>query len=88
MKVTPIVPGEISLLAIGYKYNSRRVLGFIATEGAGINETGDPYLSCFPEIYYNVSICPIVHDKFPGRYFKACNAIEKCNMMRKYDLEI
>ena len=31
MKSTPIVTGERPLLAIGYKYNSRKVLGFIAT---------------------------------------------------------
>ena len=47
---TPRFPGEIPLLAIGYKYNSRKVLGFIATEVAGITEPGYPYLSRFPEI--------------------------------------
>ena len=30
MKITPRVPGGIPLIAIGYKYNSRKVLGFIA----------------------------------------------------------
>ena len=48
MKSTPRVPGGRSLLAIGYKYNSRKVLGFIATEGAGSNASGDPYLFRFP----------------------------------------
>ena len=43
LKSTPIFPGERTLLAIGYKYNSRKVLGFIATEGAGSTEPGDPY---------------------------------------------
>ena len=47
MKITPIVPGGRPLLAIGYKYNSRNVLGFIANEGDGSNEQGDPYLSYF-----------------------------------------
>ena len=42
LKSTPIFPGENPLLAIGYKYKSRKVLGFIATEGAGSNEPGDP----------------------------------------------
>ena len=35
MKSTPIVPGGIPLIKIGYKYNYRKVLGFIATEGDG-----------------------------------------------------
>ena len=56
---TPKFTGERPLLAIGYKYNSRKVLGFTATEGSGITETGDPYLSHFPDIFSNVSVCPV-----------------------------
>ena len=42
MKSTPIFPGGITLLAIGYKYNYWKVLGFIANEGDGSTEPGDP----------------------------------------------
>ena len=59
LKITPRFPDERPLLAIGYKYNSRKFLGFIATEGAGSTEPSYPYLSCFPDIYYNVSIRPV-----------------------------
>ena len=59
LKSTPRSPGERPLLAIGYKFNSRKVLGFIATKGAGSIEPGDPYLSCFPDINSNVSVCPV-----------------------------
>ena len=45
MKITPIFPGELPILDIGYKYNSRKILGFIATEGGGSTESGDPCLS-------------------------------------------
>ena len=51
MKSNPRFPVDRPLLAIGYKYNSRKVLGFISTEGAGSTEPGDPYLSCFPDIF-------------------------------------
>ena len=62
MKITPRVSGGRPLLTIGYKYNYRKVLGFISTEGSGITEPGDPYLSRFPHIFYsNVSVCPVVH---------------------------
>ena len=81
MKITTIFPGEIPLLAIGYKYNSRKVLGFIATEGAGSTEPGDPYLSHFPEIFSNVSVRPVVRPQFIGSYFNACNAIVNHNML-------
>ena len=86
LKSTPRFPGEITLLDIGYKYNSGKVLGFIATEGSGSTEPGDPYLSRFPEIYYNVSVCPFVHPHLLCRYFNVCNAIDNHNRMRQSDL--
>ena len=79
-------PGERSLLDIGYKYNSRKVLGFIVTEGAGSTEPGDPCLSRFPDIYSNVSVRPVVRPHLLGRYFNACNAIDSHNRMRQYDI--
>ena len=86
MKSNPIVPSVRPLLDIGYKYSSRKVLGFIATEGAGSTEPGDPYLSLFPDIYSNVSVLPVVCPHLLGRYFNACNAIYNHNRMRQYDL--
>ena len=86
MKSTPRFPGEIPLLAIGYKYNYRKVIGFIATEGSGSTEPGDPYLSHFPDIYCNISVRPVVLPHFLGRYFNACNAIDNHNMMWQSDL--
>ena len=37
MKSTTRVPGDILIMSIGYKYNFRKVLGFIATGGGGWN---------------------------------------------------
>ena len=51
MRSTPKVPGGISLLEIGYKYNYKKVLRLVATKRDRSNEQGDPYLSRFPEIY-------------------------------------
>ena len=85
---TPIVPGGKTLLDIGYKYKSRKVLGFIATEESGSTEPGDPYLSCFPDFYFNVSVRPVVHTHFLGRYLNACNAIDNHNRMRQSDIAL
>ena len=68
---TTRVPGGRPLMAIVYKYNYRKVLGFIYTEGAGSTEPGDPYLSLFPDIYSNVSDRPIVRPHLLGRHFNA-----------------
>ena len=43
------------------------------TKGAVSTEPGDPYLSRFLDIYYNVSVHPIVHPHLLGSYFNACN---------------
>ena len=86
LKSTPRFTGEIPLLAIGYKYNYRKVLVFISTEGAGSNEPGDPYLSRFPDIYSNVSVRPVVSPHLLGRYFNSCNAIYNHNRMQKSDI--
>ena len=74
LRSTPRFPGESRLLAIGYKYNSRKVLRFIATEGSRSTEPGDTYLSRFPDIYYNVSVRPVFCPHFLGSYFNVCNA--------------
>ena len=76
LKSTPRVPGDIPLMYIGYKYNYKNVLGFIATQGSGSNETGDPYLSSSSDIYSNVSVLPIVRPHLLYMYLNDCNGIE------------
>ena len=88
MGSTPRVPGGRPLLAIGYKYNSRKVLGFIATEWAGSNEPGNSYLSCFPDIYSNFYVRPVVHPHSLVRYLNAYHAIENKDRMRNLELAL
>ena len=79
MKSNTNVLGDISLMAIGYKYNSHKVLGFISTEGAVSTNPGDPYLSRFPDNYSNLFTCPVVRTCVIVRYFNAYNAIYNHN---------
>ena len=85
LKCTLRFPVEIPLLDIRYEYNSRKVT---ATEGDGSTEPGDPYLSCFPDIYLSVSVRPVVRPNLLGRYFNACNVIDNQNRIWKSDLVI
>ena len=73
-------------MAIGYKYCYRKILGFIATEGDRGNESVHNYLSCFPEMDYNVSVSPIFHPHNIGIYFNSCNTIYNHNRMQQTDL--
>ena len=88
MKSNPRVPGGIPLLEIGYKYNYRKVIGFNDIERYGSNEPGDPYLSCFPDIYSNVSVRPVVFPHLLGRYFNTCNEIENHSRIRHSDISL
>ena len=44
-----MVTGGMSLIDIGYKYNTRKVLSFIVVDNAGRTQTGLPYLSKYPD---------------------------------------
>ena len=59
LRSKPMVPGGRPCIAIGYKYNARKVLSFIVTENAGSTKTGIPYLSKCPDQFTNVSILPV-----------------------------
>ena len=41
-----------------------------------------------PEIYSNVSLCPVVRPQFLGRYYNTCNVIYNHNRMRHYDIAL
>ena len=86
--INPIVLGGILLMNIGYKFNYRKILGFIATEGTGNTEPGDTYLPHFLAMYSNVSVRPVAHTHFLGRYFNACNEIYNHNRMRQYSIAL
>ena len=88
LRSTPRVPGDIPLMAIGYKYISRKVLGFIATDGDGSTEPCDTYSPCFPDIYSNVSVHYIFCPRLLGRYLNACDEIDNQNRIRQSDLAL
>ena len=59
LRSKPMLPGDRPLIAIGYKYNARKVLYFIVTDNKGITKTGITYLSKYPEQFTNVAIHPV-----------------------------
>ena len=64
-----MVPGGRTLIAIGYKYNARKVLYFIVTDNSGSTKTGIPYLSKYPDQFTNVSICPVARPLVMSIFF-------------------
>ena len=75
-------------MSMAYIYINTTSSTFSATEGGEITELGNPYVSCFTDIYYNVSVCPVFCPWFIGRYFNACDARDYQNSMQQYDLSL
>jgi hypothetical protein len=59
---------EEKLIAIGYRYNSKKTLFFVMSTGAGSTRPGTPYEMKYPTEHENVGIhmvdCPDVISKF------------------------
>ena len=71
-----MVPGGSPLIAIGYKYNVRKVIYFIVTDNAGSTQTGLPYLSKYPDQFTNSSICPISRPFVMSKNISAVNEVD------------
>ena len=59
LRSKPMVPGDRTIIAMGYKYNTWKVLSFIVTTNTYITKTGITYLSKYPDQLTNVSIHPV-----------------------------
>ena len=88
LRSKPMVPGGQPLIAIGYKYNARKVLYFIVTDNVGITKTGIPYLSKYPDQFTNVSICPVALPLVMSKTISAVNEVGSHNKSRQYDLAL
>ena len=82
-----MVPRGRPLIAIGYKYNARKVLYFIVTDNAGRTQAGPTYLSNYPDQFTNFAIRPVANTLVMYTFFGAVNEVESHNKSRKHDLE-
>ena len=79
---------SVPLLAIGYKYNRRKVLFFVATRGSGTFEDGVPYEQKFPDLYGNVMVRRVPRPKILSNYFERSNVIDSHNQLRQNELAL
>jgi hypothetical protein len=81
-------PRGTSLLAIGYKYNSRRVLKFVATTDAGSKKAGTPYYMRFTDAYINVYVRKVQRPTIISTFFNDSNCVDSHNHVRQYELAL
>ncbi len=76
-------PGdEVPLIAVSYKYNKKRVLLFIMTEGAGSTRPGAPY-NCQFRNKNGIVVKKVPHPDFITKYFDCANAVDIHNQIRQ-----
>ena len=67
------------LIAIGYKYNARKVVSFIVTVDEGRIKAGIPFLSKYPDQFSNVAIHPVARPIVMYKFFEPVNEVEPHN---------
>jgi hypothetical protein len=81
-------PRGTNLLAIGYKYNSKRVLKFVAMTDAGYTKAGTPYNMRFTDAYSNVCIHKVQRPIIISTFFNDSNCVNSHNHLRQYELAL
>ena len=81
--------GEVTpLVAIGYKYNSRKCLSFVTTKKAGTTIPGEPYYAKFNDIHANILHRPVVRPSVLSTYFHRSNKVDTHNHSRQNTLKL
>ena len=79
-----VAPGtNVNLVAIAYKYNSRKTLFFAMSRDAETTEPGLPYVARFADEHGNVRERRVLRPKCLSVYFGAANLIDVHNHLRQ-----
>jgi len=83
--VTPTVD-DVNLVAIGYKYNRRKVHFFIAPSGVADIKNGDPCVQRWADDHGNLCTRNVPRPALISRYFKDSPKVGNHNQARQHDL--
>ena len=76
------------MLAIGYRYNSKKTLMFVAKELAGKTMRGAPYEMKFADVDGNVHVREVDRPDVISKFFNDSNNVDKHNQSRQSDLAL
>ena len=79
---------DVPLLAVGYKYNKRKVCCFVATKGAGHTEPGVCYEAKWKDNNMNTRSRDVPRPEIVAKYFIRSNGIDVHNQTRQSDLAL
>lgn len=78
----------IKFIAVGYKYNSKKTLFFLAPEGAAGTVDGEPYVTKWPDEHGNVMTRNVLRLVLASRYFLSFMKVDKHNQLRQHELAL
>ena len=78
----------VDLVAIGYKYNNKKVICFIATKSNGHTEPGIPYKARWKDENDTIMYRYVERPDIVARYFLFSNVIDIGNQSRQSDLKL
>jgi hypothetical protein len=83
-------PEGVDLIAVGYRYNCKKVLSFVGTKDAGDTAVNParPYYAKFPDEYNNVASRAIDRPFIISEYFTSSNCIDAHNHIRQGVLKL
>jgi hypothetical protein len=79
----------VEILAIGYKFNSKKTLFFCAPKGAGATtDDGEPYVTKWPDENGNVLHRNVLRLVLISRYYLHSNLVDRHNHLRQGELAL
>ena len=81
---------SVSPIAIGYKYNRKKAICFVATHGAGStsNDPKRPYKARFRDGHGNAAQRDVPRPALVSTYFENSNSVDCHNKLRQHDLAL
>lgn len=81
-------PRGVDLFAVGYKYNSKKVLLFVFTNDAGPTTDGEPYEAKFDNGSGTTAVRLVPRPAVVSNYFRDSNVIDAHNHVRQSELAL
>jgi hypothetical protein len=76
---------DVKIIFVSYKYNARKVLHFVMTDGAGstVPDPNRAYIACFPDEFGNLAARKVPRPACLSDYFEKSNVVDVHNQMRQ-----
>jgi Transposase IS4 len=78
----------VDLVAVGYKYNKKKVMCFVFNKGLGHTENGKPYEARWKDDNNNTRTREVPRPDVVAKYYEGCNIIDVHNQSRQYNLRL